>query len=217
MKRRNLPQGFTLAEILIAASIMLVVLGLLFAMLVPTARGTTRGTLRVEMQQAALRVMNTLERDLALSAASGLTVSTNGTVGYPVLVGMIPIKTVLEDGTQQWEDKLIVYSWKSPESPVVRKVWQSPGPPSISAQLSLNSVKPLRADEATLGTIAEDPSLAGRVLAGDVTEFKVTQGGTATAVVPPLTVTIKMEKKGNTGSTEPERYELTETMTVRNQ
>jgi type II secretory pathway pseudopilin PulG len=44
-------RAFTLIEILIAGALTLMVIGISFSLLIPTVRGSARGTFRSEMQQ----------------------------------------------------------------------------------------------------------------------------------------------------------------------
>jgi hypothetical protein len=81
------------------------------------------------MQQNALRAFNSLGRDFELTAPSGVSLYKGRDSG-PVILGMVPISDVLSDGTQTWDEVLIVYSWKSSGSPLLRKVWKSTEPPA---------------------------------------------------------------------------------------
>jgi hypothetical protein len=210
-------KGFTIAEVLIAGGLGVLLLGLIYAFLTHTMRITGRGALRTDMQQAAMRTMNSISRDLELSATSGVTIAGGGTAGRPVLMGIVPIKNVLDDGTQQWDNRLIVYSWDSPGSSVIKKVWKTGDPPTLAVPLSLNGLMPLRVPDATLSSIAAEPRLQGQILAQGVTSLVITHKGIGSAMEPPVTVTIRLERSGNTGATGPEKYDLTTMFTVRNQ
>jgi hypothetical protein len=211
-KRRN---GFTVVEILIAGALAVLVLGIMFSFLTRTTRVTAKGTLRTDMQQAAVRVMNSISRDLELSSAGG--VSIDCTAGGPVMMGVIPIRNVSDDGTQQWDNRLTVYSWGSAGSPVIKKMWKNGDPPTLAVPLSLNGAMPLRVPGTTLSSIAGEPGLQAQILATGVKSFSITHIGTGSSVEPPIEVTIELERSGNTGSTVKETYKLTDKFTVRNQ
>lgn len=215
MKTRK--KGFTLVEVLIAGGLGVIVLGIMFSFFTRTTKITARGTLRTDMQQAAMRVMNSISRDLELSAASGVSIDDGTAAGDPVMMGIVPILNVLDDGTQQWDNRLTVYSWSSSGSPVIKKIWKNGDPPALAVPLSLNGLMPLRVSGIVLSSIAGEPNLQAQILANGVSLFTITHTGTGASVEPPVTVTIELERSGNTGAKDPEKYHLTNKFTVRNQ
>lgn len=215
MKKRK--KGFTLVELLIAGGLGLLILGLMFSFFTRTTKITARGTLRTDMQQAAMRVMSSISKDLELSAASGVSIDGGGAAKCPVRMGIVPILNVLDDGTQQWDNRLTVYSWSSSGSPVIKKIWKNGDPPASAITVSLNGLMPLRVSETVLSSIADEPKLQAQILANGVTSLEITHNGVGSAVESPVTVTIKLERSGNTGATGTEKYQLTSKFTVRNQ
>jgi|GEM_PF-4733188 len=210
-------KGFTLVEVLIAGGLGVLILGMIFSFFTRTTRITARGTLRTDMQQAAMRVMTSISRDLELSAVSGVSIDGGTAAGDPVRMGIVPILNVLDDGTQQWDNRLTVYSWSSRGSPVIKKAWKNGDPPALAVPLSLNGLMPLRVSGIVLSSVAGEPGLQAQILANGVTSFEITHNGVGSSVEPPVTVTIELERSGNTGSTGTEKYRLTNKFTVRNQ
>ncbi|MHC9537943.1 MAG: prepilin-type N-terminal cleavage/methylation domain-containing protein [Vulcanimicrobiota bacterium] len=215
MKKRK--KGFTIVELLIAGGLGLLILGLMYSFFTRTTRITARGTLRTDMQQAAMRVMSSISKDLELSATSGVSVVGSGSSEPPVIMGIVPILNVLDDGTQQWDNRLTVYSWTSKGGQVTKKIWKNGDPPALTVELSLNGLMPLRVSETVLSSIADEPKLQAQILANGVKSLEITHNGVGSAVESPVKVTIELERSGNTGATGTEKYKLTSKFTVRNQ
>lgn len=208
--------GFTLLEFLVATTMGFVLLGLLFFMIVPGMRTYALGQIRTEIQMEALRVVHSITSDLDLSVASGISLFTIGSDPEtgPVYLGIMRISNIESDGTQHWDQSLIVYSWAGNGSPVVRKVWTPTSPPALGITLTT----PARFSRSILSQIANEPFLKGQTLARDVSELRITcSTGGGSYVSPPFTVRIHIVREGATGRTTPEEFKFVRTIGLRNE
>jgi len=209
--------GFTVIEILVAAVLLILLLSLIFAFLTPTMKAAALGSTRAEIQQEALRSLDALSHDLKASASSGISLITpavNPEKG-PVYLGVIRVESVGPLGNDIWEQSLIVYFWKGPGSPLIRKVWSSSSPPSLGIILSPSS--PSRVEETTLSRIADETGLKGQVLARDVSLLLITHSGMGASVSSPIDLSMTITRKAATGRNTPESFHLNRSICLRYQ
>jgi len=90
-------------EILVAASMALLLLGVVANLMVSSGRVSRKGMTKVYLQQRMNRLNFDLQRDLGLSAPQGVAVGE--TVPTPISVH----RRVMETSTVTWEPKVIVY------------------------------------------------------------------------------------------------------------
>jgi prepilin-type N-terminal cleavage/methylation domain-containing protein len=210
-------RGFTLLEVLISASLLLLLLGLLFTFLVPTMKASVRGSVRVEMQQMAVLALNKMVGDLQNTTAAGLSLSQRN----PVSIGIVRIEGVTSEGMQIWEKNMIVYALL--DGVLIRKVYP-PGPPSID--LNLNGTTPRRVAAANLVTIAKEINGKETIVAKWVKSLRITTAGDNLAENPgdpgptdftiqdPVTVTIELERK-ESHQPDPEKFRLTRVVSMK--
>jgi len=211
------PAGFTIPEVLIAASLTLLLLGLIFSFLVPTMRASIRGSAKAEIQQEALRSIDRVAGDLLMSASPGITVVTPASAPEkgPAYIGIIRISDVDHLGKQTWEQSLTLYCWQGPGKPLVRKVWTQSLPPSLG--IALNTGYPCRFDAASLASIAEEPALRGQIIARDVSEMLITHKGSGISVSSPIDLTIEISRDAATVRNGPEIFRMKRIITLRAQ
>lgn len=208
--------GFTLPEIIIGSVLMLLLLGLMFSFLVPAMRASVRVSQRTEIQQEAVCALNRLTGDLRLSSAGGISYFATGTTpgGGPVYLGIMRIADVDAQGHQIWEQALYVYCWEKQGAPLIRKIWT----PAISfpAMPILMTNTPTRVSETILIAIATHPGITRQELAHNVSEFKITGAVSGGTVSSPLELFISLARTGATGSTTPESFKLSYTLSLKN-
>jgi len=218
LSRRHRPMsGFTIIEILVAAFLLTLLLSLIFAFLLPTMKAAALGSARAEIQQEALRALDSMGFDLMSSASSGISLCQPATEPEkgPLYIGILRVVNVDPQGNNIWEQALVVYYWKGAGSPLVRKVWSPASPPSLAIVISPD--RPVRVGETDLSKIALDPGLSGQVLARDVSELLVTNSGMGASVSSPIELGITIARKAATGRSGSERFHLTRSVCLRYQ
>ena len=196
---------------------MILLLGLIFAFLVPGMRVSILGFTRAEIQQEALRAINAIARDIEVSASGGISLVSTGSnpEAGPVRIGIVRAAGVDPVGNRQWEDRLIVYSWERSGKPLIRKEWTTPGPPMLAIPLS--GQVPVRAAASDLSAIADEPGLQAQFLARDVSELSITSPGGLSSVSTPVTLSITIKRQAATGRKDPEMVTFTRIISLRNQ
>lgn len=99
-------RGLTLVETLIAASLALLVLGLVTQLMVNSFRISGKGAVRVDLQQRAMTLTSKLERDLRQSPSGALGFRFDST---PALLSIHPRRN--DTGTVAWLGEVYLYSW----------------------------------------------------------------------------------------------------------
>ncbi len=194
-------RAFTLFEVVVAASLTLILFGMLFSVLAPALHSSGREAVQVELQQIGFLASEKLIKDLERSAPTALVFQIPANPTEPAAVGIQAIRDVSAEGTQLWEDHLVVYSWDRGQGQLIRKVWP-PFPPDLLKPLPTN--QPTSLTPAELWQIATTPNGTERVLAGNVVDFGVTPNGTA---IQPVRLHLILEAEAP-GSERKERFEL---------
>ncbi|MDQ7821354.1 MAG: type II secretion system protein [Candidatus Eremiobacteraeota bacterium] len=208
-------RGFTILELLVACAVLVILMSLVIAFLVPGMRISALGAARVEIQQEALRSIQKINTDLDLSVPAGVGLYITGAVPKqgPLYLSVMRLSYVDPQGKQLWEDNLVVYSWKGPGTPLVRKVWT----PSSQPALGLTFTTPSRFLQSQIIQIADEPLLRGQIVARDVAELNMESSSAAPTVSSPVKITIKLSREAATGRKDPEVFELSRTIGLRNQ
>ncbi|GMU50977.1 MAG: hypothetical protein AMXMBFR33_01230 [Candidatus Xenobia bacterium] len=162
-------KGFTLVEIMVAGALSLLVMGLVYAFLVPTMRAQLRGSTRAQLQLEATTALEAMARDLYRSAPGAWSLRTE----RPAALGLMRQDTVLATGQRAWESFVIVYAQL--DDRLVRRQWP-PEPPSLGIPLPGGGA-PLRLGAAELAQVANTPAAQSRWLARDVETLAFTQEG----------------------------------------
>lgn len=217
-------RAFTLLELLVTMTLLTLVVALGLAFLLPVLRASTRGTLRVEMEQQATVAMNRLVTDLRRTSVSGLSLRSGPD---PVAVAACPVSgpdlragqpgPVQPDGTVVWSDFFILYSWTAAEAKLKRREWPPGAPSPGPLETSILNPRHLSADR--MAEILAQPAPREIVLATGVKSFEIVPapGGTDTLVMQPVAFKLVLERKGNTGHEKPEQFTMIRTLYLRNQ
>lgn len=205
--------AFTLLEILIALGILVVVGSLISLLLVRTMRATTRGTLRVEMQQQAVIAMQRILTDLHKSCCAGVTVRSGAA---PRALCICPISQpdlragepppVQGDGQLVWSKFFLIYDYDSAAQQIRYREW----PPGSVAATSLETDpgNPRRLTSGRLAQVLAGTGTHLQVVCSGVTSFQLSYppGGSDDQYVQPLTLEIVQQRRGNTGHSQPETF-----------
>lgn len=162
-------RGFTLVEVMVAGALSILVMGLVYAFLVPTMRAQLRGSTRAQLQLEATTALETIARDLYRSAPGAWSLRSEP----PAALGLMRQDTVLTTGQRAWETFVIVYAQL--DDRLVRRQWP-PEPPSLGIPPPGGGA-PLRLGPAELAQVANTPAARSRWLARDVEKMAFSQEG----------------------------------------
>lgn len=187
-------QAFTLMEMIVAAVIFLVIVGLFFFLLVPTLRNTGSRSARAELGQAAAVTMNRL--GAALKSTVPGAIKAYPDTGF----ALTPMSDLSPDGRQQFAANLTVVVFDKPQRVLAIGQWApatSPdpnvwiqAPPDLTVALTNRKQLTANVDEFAISCTPEG------------------------AVTSPVNLRMVLTKKDTTG--DPERLEMNTTVCLRN-
>lgn len=157
----------TLAEMLVALALLVLLVTMLSQLLVPAFRQSVRISGRGELQQLGVVVSGRVVDDLQSSAPEGITVIVPEP-GRTLLV-VHPLETVAPDGTRVWADELVLYVWQTPT--LTRSLYRSPTPGAFTGAPFRPTLEQV---EAYLEHVVER-----RVLLRDLVSFELVIGAPA--------------------------------------
>jgi len=168
MRRR----GMSLLETLLAGALLTMVMGLVLSFLIPTFRNSSRGALRVEMQQQASTTLERLVIDLEHGAPASVSIlpaptGTNDVSG----VAVQRMEGYTSSGAQVWETQLIAYYWLPKTQTLKREIWNNGKSPSLP--VTLLDYHPAHITRQDLIDIINDGSSPETSLARGVSKFSV--------------------------------------------
>lgn len=207
-------RGATLFEVLVAATLTLLLFSMIISFLIPTMRYSIKGAVTAEIQQEALRAVNRICRDLESSGTAGVSLFSPESGKGPLYLAVIRLNDILPDGTRAWEESLTVYSWKGPGEPLIQKVWDPSFPPETGS--TIDSSAPSHFSLSDLAAIAEEQSLKGKTLIRDVSYFSITCPDSET-VGSPLKISIRINREAAAGGKNTVNFGISRTINLRNQ
>ena len=204
-------RGVTLLEVMVAAGLGLLVLGLTFGYIVPSFKAANRFRVRSELHQSAQVVLAKISQAASTTSPGGFSWSKTA----PVAVAFNPMGTLQPaNGILTWEPHYDLFWWDSKKQTVHQKRWP-PGKPAITdEEESPIRAKRLSPDRLLAVTEAEEPKLT---LAFGVTEFALSHPGTDEALIQPVTIRIKLRESGREDRFEAEEVEQQMTFHLVNQ
>ena len=113
-------RGFLLIETLVTLMVVSIVLGLGLRFLVPMLHIQTRTSERVEMQQRAERLMETIRRDLACTTPEALSYAE---FESERILAVHRPSDVQADGRGVWSSELVLYRWDATTHTLSRSIW----------------------------------------------------------------------------------------------
>lgn len=186
-------EAFTLPELLVAMTIGLLTLGIVVSLVVTTLRVSFRGTARIQLQQSAMMLVDSLSSDLAQAPMAGLELFSSGDTFW---LTIHPLANVGLDVEQQWSSSLVVYAWDKKDGRVLRLVV-----PSGSTE------HPVRPTAAQVQGWLKDERIPRRLVATEVTSFELKSALPAPKMGQPLTLVLELERPA-TGSQGAEKFAL---------
>jgi type II secretory pathway component PulJ len=122
-ERRPSGRGVTLLEVLVVSVLSLMALGVLFSVLVPTAKSSRKVSKRVELQQLGTLTLSRMARDLDKSVPEGIQ-----TTGERLSIH--PLTGLTANGFQVFADHSLLYVWNEDTRTLDFTRWE-PGALSI--------------------------------------------------------------------------------------
>lgn len=213
-------KGFTLVEVLIASGLSLLLVGLFLGVLGPTLRATGRNSARISLQQSALLALNRMSKELQASCTSGIGILPPVVDGDPTVLSIHRISDVVNTmpASRAFDSQLIVYSYLPASHQIRRRLWPEPGLGETTLDGLLEpptATLALRPEPRSLLYFARNPGPRERILVGQVRRFIVSSKSLAPEVTPPLSLTLELEGE-MPGSTQPYRFELSQSLSPRN-
>jgi hypothetical protein len=165
MRRRLCEPGIGLIEVLIAAALGLVLLGLLHQMLVPVMRANSKTTVKVNLRLEATRTLAHLAEDLQGCGGTGLSYQPATSSGRSLLAISSPTD-ITSSGRKVYEQRLLGYSWDPSSKEVRRADWTE----SSGLGLTIDPSRPTILEPLELARLSSERNM-GRLLASGVEEF----------------------------------------------
>ena len=189
--------GFTLLEMMIAAGLTLLLLGVVIKIFVPAMSHSSQGTTRLELQQFAILAHQQIQKELSRTRFGGTSVANSNLLLHP--------QASLDSAGQPiWDNHVILFHLDSSSGKLGKY------------KLSAAPVKPNHYEPAALLTLAATLPRPEKIVAGFVSEFQAEMPVPATATIPgkPFQVKLVLEKK-IPRTDKPVQISLTQSFTFR--
>lgn len=165
--------AFTIIEVLVVASLLLLLFGLVLKVLVPAMRYSAEGNIRVELQQQGILTLNRMVSDLQLTVPQGITFKTSSPAAMA-----INKMGALSGGYPSWQGSVILYHYDDVGGILY---WEEDTiTPPTSAQ-------PYRLSPGELTGFISTAGGEERVLARNVTAFELSPQVAYQNPIPPAT------------------------------
>ncbi|MBT9582729.1 hypothetical protein IV102_05230 [bacterium] len=186
-------RGHTLIEVVVAASLTLLI-GLLFLnVLWPAMRSTARNATRISLQQSALMGLNRISKDLQAAPPAGVGLAVNPTVlSVHKIVDVVTTSPV----SQIYDDHLVVYAYDPVKAILLRRVWPETEDPNQTLDGILKPPTPLLAVRplpGSLGYFGSHPGDRDRKLLTQIRSFSITSAVSPPQISPPLRLNLELE------------------------
>ena len=195
----------SLVETLVVAALSLLLLGLVVRLLWPVSRASARASAKIELQQSAHRVANSLARTAAGCNAGGASLLAS-TGESPAGAGFQQIDGLTSSGFQIWSDEFILYFWYPDSRLLYHQNWP-PEPPDLGFSPIASRPSPLT--PAQLRSIATEPNNTQRLLAQNVDSLSLRFSATGN-------LEFHLELSTQYAPNAVERYELNRVLAFRN-
>ena len=157
----------TLLELLLSGGLLALLLTLTLGFLVPSLRASSRGSLRVDLQQRANLALEAAIVDLQRCNPDSVWIFPDG-------MCLQRLDGFTAGGIQVWEPTLVTYHWNSKNGQLSRGIW-SPGQPALSITPALD--QPRKPSLADYQLLINPPDGGARLLADSVTKFELGWSG----------------------------------------
>jgi type II secretory pathway pseudopilin PulG len=192
VRRRAYASGFTLVELLIACTLLLLALTLAFGYLIPATRAAYRFRTRSHLQQSAVVVMSKIAQAASTTAPGGFGWSSGPdlvALSFNPLDDLQGVNAVL-----RWSEVFDLFWWSRADHTLRQRRWP-PGPPLPQGPES-GIVRAKRLTAARLAAVTGDPGGSSRILARGVTDFRIRGGGTGGELIQPVHLSITLVEEG---------------------
>lgn len=212
-------KGYSLIEIMVASALLLTLMTVAVALLVATLNGYTRGSNRSDLQQQSMVAITHACADLESAGLMSLTLynplDTSNSV--PTAFSLVPVdKTVVPDGTVNWQTNLVVYAFNPNAQTITRRVFSSTDPLLTGANVVFEPTIPPRIPTSLLLTLASTSNSTDQVFAHNVSLFEIHNGNDGGSyIVPPMSLQIRLSA-GASYQSQNETFDLTRTFLMRN-
>lgn len=194
-------RAFTLAELLVAVAVLVLVAGAALGFFFPSLRDSTRTQVRMDLQRAAVDASYKLIADLEICTPSGVGLAET-------MVGLQPVIDITAEvpPAPVYDSKLTLYWWDAPHHTLQR--WTG-----LPTGFVLSSSVPHR---CTLDEMKDLVSKASKstCVCRDVTAFQLSSTALPPAVGLPLKLHLVVERPAAAGYP-PERYQIERTVSLR--
>lgn len=183
-------RGVTLVELLVGATLLVLVFVLTFGYLIPATKAAYRYRTRSHLHQLAVVVLARLEEAAGTTAPGGLSWSESD----PVALGFNPVDRVQAgNAALLWTNRFELFWWDQSAQALKHTNWP-PGPPTQEAGES-SILKAKRLSRSRIREITLNAPQS-RVLAEGVTGFSVTHAGDESTLIQPVKVSIEITETG---------------------
>lgn len=180
-------RAFSLIEVVLASTLLLLLLGTLVSILIPMLRASEKGNELSDLRQMAALCLETVAEDVEQSGAAGMAVYS--TPGIPQALSVHQVLGLNADGSALWERTVRLYAWDQPARRVDRHVFPPVGP-GVTAP---TQAKPYRFLLPELAAALGSPR---QMLASDVVKFEVS-GLSTHGLKPPLVLSIELHRNNS--------------------
>ena len=186
-------RGFSLLETVLAAALLLLLLGLLFTIVLPTYKAARRGQNQSDLcQMAALALQSILTR-VEEAPATGLSLWNDPAPGVSAALSVQPLVGQSDQGHAIWDSQVHLFVHSG------QRLHAMTYPPVAGGASDLPSTgRPFRWDPAQLGQLLTARNGTERLLASAVKDFQVS-GLSPAGLRPPLEVTLRLERASEDG------------------
>lgn len=195
-----------MVEMMVVTVLASVVMLVISSSLSSTVRSAGQESQRAAAQGRLMVVIGQFERLVLSSCVAGTSWKTSSPSSPAVLAFHCLSEDSLAAGKPGWNPYWSIMAWDGGD----RKLWMRncpPGPPVLTAPLTS---RPQVLDLAGLISVAGEPAVGARLLAGAVTRFEYTQESG-----PMARLVVELEMPGITPTAKPEVFRMERSFTFR--
>ena len=179
-------RGVTLVEVLVGATLFLLVTALTFGYLIPATKAANRARVKSHLQQTATVVLAKLREAASRTSPAGFSWSTEP----PAAVAFNPVEELQpSNGILRWSDSYEIFWWEQS----AETLWTADFVGATSSEASILKAKRLYPDRLreVVASLTKK-----RALAKGVTSFTVSHDGDDSALIQPVVVQVTLHQPG---------------------
>jgi len=182
MRRR----GVTLIEVLVGATLFLLVTALTFGYLIPATKAANRARVKSHLQQTATVVLAQIKEASTTTSPAGFSWSMTE---VPAVAFNAVESLQSSNGILRWSPVYELFWWDSTSE----TVWTAEFEATLPEEATVLRAKRMTPDRLREVVAA---STLNRAMAKGVTAFTVSHGGDEGALIQPVTVTLTIQEPG---------------------